>query len=120
MAGLLLLGAIYWCYKLERKHAEKHPKQDWEKAQARRTGVITSLVVGVPAVLVIAGQYDAAASFVLIAALSGFVFMVYSVIEVIETRVNKKPHMKFRISSGIATIVMVVVIYLIILASKQA
>ena len=24
LAGVLLVGAIYWCFKLEKKHKEKH------------------------------------------------------------------------------------------------
>ena len=62
LAGVLLVGAIYWCFKLEKKHREKHPKhpkqpkQAWEKAQRKRTAVVTTLILGITAILMIAGK----------------------------------------------------------------
>ena len=59
LAGVLLVGAIYWCFKLEKKHREKHPKQPkqaWEKAQRKRTAVVTTLILGITAILMIAGK----------------------------------------------------------------
>ena len=115
LVGLLLLGAIYWCFTLERKHKEKHPKKPWEKARTKRIALITSLALGIPTVLAFAGLHQAAGWFVCLALIGGGVCVLflwaYGLVE---------PHAKDRKSAIKLAIILILVVAGVAYGVKQA
>ena len=115
LAGVLLVGAIYWCFKLEGKHREKHPKQAWEKAEWRRTAVVNTLILGITALLMIAGTRDLAFKFFALCIISYVFYLIYSVAYALV-----EPHAKDRKSATQLAITIIFVVVFIIIASRQS
>ena len=118
LAGVLLVGAIYWCFKLEKKHREKHPKQlkqAWEKAQRKRTAVVNTLILGITALLMIAGTRDLAFKFFALCIISYVFYLIYSVAYALV-----EPHAKDRKSATQLAITIIFVVVFIINASRQS
>lgn len=112
LAGLLLLGAVYWCFKLEMKHRKENPKQSWEKAQAKRTAVVAVLIIGITAILLAAGQGFAAFCILLLSLGVCVAYLwAYTLVE---------PYAKDRKSAIWLAITIIVVVAIAAYASRQA
>lgn len=110
--GIPLFGSIYWCYKLEMKHWEKYPRQAWEKAQAKRTAVVTTLILGITAILMIAGKVEFAFGFLGLSVLACMLYLgAYELVQ---------PHAKDRKSAIQLAITVIVVIVVVVYVSKQS
>lgn len=110
--GIPLLGSSYWCFKLEMKHWEKYPRQEWEKAQAKRTVVVTTLILGTTAILLMAGKAEFAAGFLLLSVLACLLYLgAYEIVQ---------PYAKDRKSAIRLAITIIVVIVVVVYVSKQS
>ena len=110
VGGGLVLGAGYWCYKLERRDKENRQKElAWRKGQAKRTTVVTVLILGTTAVLAIAGQASAALGFLLMS--TGICVLYLFVYELIEPYTkDRKSAIQLAIKLAITIMIVIAVV----------
>ena len=111
LEGVLLLGAIYWGLKIEMKHRENHPKQIWEKAQAKRTAIVTIAIAVITTILAILGQGPIAIGFLVLSVVLCLVYLwAYELVE---------PYVKDRKSAIQLAIAIIVIVFVVAVATKQ-